>query len=75
MGPLLSVVCLCFRKIVIVTCKILSFLCNLDNFLFKNIMVFIFGNQMSKWCFFEKRVILTFFSHFFSHQGKDAKVL
>ena len=30
MGSLLALVCPCFRKNVIVTCKIVSFLCSLD---------------------------------------------
>ena len=54
MGPLFSLVCPCFRKNVIVTCKIVSFLCSLDNFPQKNVIVFIFGNQISKWHSFEK---------------------
>ena len=57
MGPLLVLVCPCFRENVIVTCKIVSFLCSLDNFLLKNVIIFFFGNQISKWHSFEKRVI------------------
>ena len=34
----------CFRKNVVVTCKIESFLCSLDNLLQKNVIVFFFGN-------------------------------
>ena len=40
MGPLLVLVCSCFRENVIVTCKILSFLCSLDNLLQNNVTVF-----------------------------------
>ena len=37
MGPLLVLVSPCFRENVVVTCKIGSFLCSLDNLLQKNI--------------------------------------
>ena len=53
----------CFRKNVNVTCKIVSFLCSLDNFLLKNVIVFFFGNQISKWRSIEKGLLLTYFSH------------
>ena len=68
----------CFRENVIVTCKIVSFLCSIDNFLLKNVglIVFFFGNQISKWRSFEKKgLFLTYFSHFFSHQGKGTKII
>ena len=55
MGPLLVLVCPCFRENVIVTCKIVSFLCSLDTFRVKNVIVFFFGNQISKWRLFEKK--------------------
>ena len=42
MGPVLVLVCPCFRENVIVTFKIGSFLCSLDNFLLKNVIVFFF---------------------------------
>ena len=74
MGPLLALVSPCFRESVIVTCKIVSFLCSLDNFLPKNVIVFFFGNQISKWRSFEKRAIFDLFFNFFSHQGKDTKI-
>ena len=74
MGPLLVLVSLCFRKNEIVTCKIVSFLCSLDNFLPKNVIIIFFGNQISKWRSFEKRAIFDLFFTFFSHQGKDTKI-
>ena len=49
MGPLLVFVSPCFRENANVTCKIVSFLCSLDNFLLENAIVFFFGNQISKW--------------------------
>ena len=57
MGPLLVLVSPCFRENVVVTCKIGSFLCGLDNLLQKNEIVFLFENQISKWRSFEKRAI------------------
>ena len=44
--------------------KLGLFLCSLDNLLQKNVIVSFFGNQISKWRSFEKRDILTYFSHF-----------
>ena len=65
MGPLFVLVSPCFRENVVATCQIWSFLCSLDNLLQKNVIVFsFFGNQISKWRSFEKRAILTYFSHF-----------
>ena len=65
MGPLLVLVSPCFRVNVVVTCKIGSFLCSLDNLLQKNVIVFCFENQISKWRLFEKKgLFLTYFSHF-----------
>ena len=81
MGTLFVRVSPCFREIVVVTCKIGTFLCSLDNLLQKNVFVsffffFFFGNQISKWRSFEKKgLFLTYFSHFFSHQGKLQKFL
>ena len=48
MGPWLILVSPCFRENVVATFKIGSFLCSLDNLLQKNVIVFFFGNQMSK---------------------------
>ena len=66
MGPLLVLVSPCFRENVVVTCKIGSFLCSLDNLLQKNVIVFFFWNQISKWRSFEQKkgLSLTYFSHF-----------
>ena len=52
---------------------ILSFLCSLDNFILKNVIVFFIGNQILKWRSFEKRPIFDLLFTFFSHQGKDTK--
>ena len=46
---------LVFMENVNVTCKIVSFLCSLDNLLLKNVIVFSIRNQISRWCSFEKK--------------------
>ena len=75
MGPWLVLVSPCFRENVVSTCKIGSFLCSLDNLLQKNVIVFFFGNQISKCRSFEKRAILTYFSHFLVTREKLQKFL
>ena len=75
MGPVFALVCPCFRKNVVVTCKIMSFLCSLDNFLLKNAIVFIFGNQISKWRSFKKGQFLTYFAHFLVTREKTQQFL
>ena len=61
------------RENVVSTFKIESFLCSLDNLLQENVIVFVFGNQISKWRSFEKRSIFDLLFTFFSHQGKVNK--
>ena len=70
MGSLFVPLSPCFRENVVVTCKIESFLLCLDNLLQKNVIVFFFGNQISKWRSFKESAIFTFFSH----QGKVTKL-
>ena len=70
MGTLLVLVSPCFRENVVATCKIGSFLFSFDNLLQKNVIVFFFGNQISKWRSFEKRAIFDLLFTFSSHQGK-----
>ena len=55
MGTLFVLVSPCLRENVVDTYKIGSFLCSLDNLLQKNVIIFFFGNQISKWRSFEKR--------------------
>ena len=62
-----------FRENVVVTCKIGSFLCILDNLLQKIIVVFFFGNQISKWRSSEKRAIFDLLFTLFS-PGKVTKI-
>ena len=76
-GSWLVLVSPCFRENEVATCKIGSFLCGLDNLLQKNVIVLFFlefGNQISKWCSFEKRAIFDLLFTFFSHQGKVTKI-
>ena len=75
MGPLLVLVSPCFRENVVVTCKIGSFLCSLDNLLQKNVIVFFFGNQISKWRSFEKRAIFDLLFTFLITMEKLQKFL
>ena len=74
MGTLFVLVFPCFRENVVVTYKIRSFLCSLDSLLQKNVIVFFFGNQISKWRSFEKRAIFDLLFTFFIHQGKVTKI-
>ena len=73
MGPWLVLVSPCFRENVVATSKIGSFLCSLDNLLQKNVIVLFFGNQVSKWSSFEKRVIFDLLFTFSCHQRKSYK--
>ena len=74
MGPWLVLVSPCFRENTVATCKIGSFLCSLDNLPQKNVIVLVFGNQISKWRSFEKRAIFDLLFTFSSHQGKVTKI-
>ena len=56
-GLLHAFVCRCFSENVIVTCKIVSLMCSLDNFPLQNVIVLIFGNQILNWRSFEKKVL------------------
>ena len=89
MGPLLILVCPCLGENVIVTCKLVSFLRSLDNFVLKNVIVFFLeikfqnGAHLRKKGYFDflvtrektlkKRHKKLFFA-FLSHQGKDIKI-
>ena len=73
MGTLFVLVSPCFRENVVVTCRIGSFLHSLDNLLQKNIIIFFFFFQISKWRSFEKGAIFDLLT-FFSPQGKVTKI-
>ena len=74
MGPQLVLVSPSFRENIIVTCKIVSFLCSLDYFILKNVIVFFFKNHISKWRSFEKSAVFDLLFTFLSHQGKVTKI-
>ena len=74
MGPWLVLVSPCFRENVVATCKIVSFLCSLDNLLQKNVIILFFGNQISKWHSFEKKGYFDLLFTFSSHQRKVTKI-
>ena len=57
MGPLLVLVCPCFRENVIFHIQNCFFLCSLDNFLLKNVIVFFFGKSNFKMAFIWKWAI------------------
>ena len=73
MGPWLVLVSPCFRENVVSTYKIGSLLCSLDNLLQKNVIVLFFGNQISKWCSFEKKGYFDLLFTFFKSPGKSYK--
>ena len=75
MGTLFVLVSPCFRKNVAVTSKIGSFLCSSDNLLQKNVIVFFFGNQISKWRSFEKKAIFDLLFSFLVTREKFQKFL
>ena len=65
MGTLFVLVSPCFRENVVVTCKIGSFLCSLDNLLHKNVIVFFFEIKFQNGAHLKKKgLFLTYFSHF-----------
>ena len=75
MGPLLVLVYPCFMENIIVTCTIVSFLYNLDNFLLKNVIIFFFfWKSYFKNDSLEKMAIFDLLFTFFSHQGKDTNI-
>ena len=75
MGPMLVLVSPCFRESVNVTCKIVSFLCSLDQFHLKTAIVFLFGNQISKWRSFEKKGYFDLLFTFLVNREKTQKFL
>ena len=81
MGTLFVLVSPCFRENVVVTCKIGSFLCSLDNLLQKNAIVSFsfffsfFEIKFQNGAHLKKRAIFDLLFTFFSHQGKLQKFL
>ena len=65
MGPLFVLVSPCFRENVVVTCKIGSFLCSLNNLLQKNVIgLFFLKIKFQNGAHMKKGLFLTFFSYF-----------
>ena len=62
----------CFRENVIVT-ENCVFLCSLDNFLLKNVIVFFWEIKFQNGAHLKKKAIFDLLFKFFSHQGKDTK--
>ena len=79
MGTLFVLVSPCFRENVVVTCKIGSFLCSLDNLLQKNIIVFFlfffFEIKFQNGTHLKKGLFLTYFSQFLVTREKLQKFL
>ena len=74
MGTLFVLVSPCFRENVVVTCKIGSLLCSLDNLLQKNVIVFSFWKSNFKMALIWKKGYFWPTFHIFSHQGKVTKI-
>ena len=64
MGPLLFLVSPCFSENVVVTYKIGSFLCSLDNLLQKNVIVSFLKIKFQHGAHLKKGLFLTYVSHF-----------
>ena len=76
MGTLFILVSPCFRENVVVTCKIGSFLCSLDNLLQKKSIYFLFWKSNFKIALiWKKGLFLTYFSQFLVTRGKLQKFL
>ena len=75
MGALFVLVSPCFREYVVVTCKIGSFLCSLDNLLQKNAIFFLKIKWRSFGAHLKKELFLTHFSHFLVTREKLQKFL
>ena len=74
MGPLLVLVSPRFGEIVVVTCKIGSFLCNLGNLLQKNVNCFLFLEiKFQNGAHLKKMAIFDLLFTFFSYLGKVKK--
>ena len=75
MGPLHVFVFVCFRENITDTCKIMSFLCSLDNFLLKNVNGFFLEIKFQNGAYLKKAGLsFDLLFAFFSHQGKGTKI-
>ena len=73
MGPLLVLVSPFFRENIVVTCKIGSFLCSLDNLLQKNCFLF-WKSNFKMALIWKKMAIFDLLFTFFIHQGKVTQI-
>ena len=74
MGPLLVLVSHCFRKNVVVICKIGSFLCSLDNLLQKNVSVSFLKIKFQNGAHLKKKGYFWPTFHIFELPGKVTKI-
>ena len=75
MGTLFVHVSPCFRENVVVTCKIGSFLCSLDNLLQKKVIFSFLEIKFQNGAHLKKGLFLTYFSHFLVTREKLQKFL
>ena len=75
LGTLFVLVSPCFGKNVVVTCKICSFSCSVDNLLQKNVIVFFLEIKFQNGSHLKKGLFLTYFSHFVVTREKLQKFL
>ena len=75
MGTLFVLVSPSFRENVVVTCKIGSFLCSLDNLLQKNVIAFFLEIKFQNGAHLKKRAIFDLLSHFLVTREKLQKIL
>ena len=73
MGPWLVLVSPCFRENVVATCKIGSFVCSLDNWLQKNVIVLFLEIKFQNGAHLKKGLFDLLFT-FFSYKGKVTKI-
>ena len=73
MGPLLVLVSPCFRETMVVTCKIGSSLCSLDNLLQKNVTDLFLKINFQNGAHLKERLFFDLLFTFFSYQGKVTK--
>ena len=74
-GTLFVLVSPCFKENVVVTCKIGSFWCSLDNLFQKNVTVFFLDIKFQNGAHLKKGLFLTYFSHFLITREKLQKFL
>ena len=74
MGPLIVLVSPCLRENEVVTCKIGSFLCSLDNLLQKNVIVFFLKIKFQNSTHLKKMATFDLLFTYFSYQRNVSKL-